>query len=476
MAEHRPLPIDATMLELFHAELEQQTAVLVSGMLALEKGEPQAALLDNLMRAAHSLKGAARLLKITSIEKIAHVMEDKFVAAQKGVLHIDAGHVDVLLSAIDTMQKIGGGDPDLLLDWHQRHSEDFTQLLAGLAAIGGKAAAPKSKGGKKSAVAGDAPADTAADAGAAPAFDKPDAVRVSGARIDSLIGKSSELLIQHRWLHGFVNDMIQMKKRFSEVNNLIESLREIAGRSFDPEAINAQLRQISKRLRDNNQQFNHSIGTVYEFYHRTDSLLETINQEILSTRMRPFAERLSRFPRMVRDISRSLRKNVSLRIEGGNTEVDRDVLDKIETPLNHLLRNAIDHGVETPAVRRRHGKPEEASIVIAASYRSGMLHISISDDGAGIDLEAIRRKVINRGLAPAAVVAELSTPELLEFIFLPTFSTKEKISELSGRGVGLDVVKDTVTALKGSIKVDTVRGRVPVLSCRCRSPCRWLPR
>jgi len=445
--------IDVTMLELFHAELQQQAGVLVEGMLRLEQGDTDPAIINSMMRAAHSLKGAARLLRVTSVEQIAHIMEDKFVAAQNGQFSIGPEHIDNLLSVVDAIKEIGTTNAGALLDWHTEHAEKYNALLAELKSIGVAKAANRRRAPRRGT-------DVEKNSENWQTTQEPaEVVRIASSKIEAMVGKSSELLVQHRWLNAFVAEMIQLKKRFSEVNSMVEAMRESHSSADSPENITEDLRSLSKRLRENNQRLNQGISNVYEFYHRTDSLIEDLNRDILTTRMRPFAERLTQFPRMVRDISRGLRKKVRLRIEGGSTEVDRDVLDKIEAPLTHLVRNAIDHGVEKPSERKKLGKKEEADILISASYRAGMLQISIADDGAGINLEAIKRKILDKGLAEQRVIDHFTERELMEFMFLPEFTTKRRVTEISGRGFGLDVVKNTVTSLKGTVKVNSKPGQ-----------------
>jgi two-component system sensor histidine kinase and response regulator WspE len=160
----------------------------------------------------------------------------------------------------------------------------------------------------------------------------------------------------------------------------------------------------------------------------------------------------------VRDVARQLGKQAELHITGGSTEVDRDVLEKLEAPLTHLLRNAIDHGLESPEERLAAGKRAEGEIRIEASHQHGMLHVVIADDGRGIDLERVRDKVRERGLAGPEIVSRLTEIELLEFLFLPGFSTAERVSEISGRGVGLDAVQSSVKEFGGVVRVTTIPG------------------
>ena len=162
---------------------------------------------------------------------------------------------------------------------------------------------------------------------------------------------------------------------------------------------------------------------------------------------------------MIRDLARKLGKLVAFEVIGENTGVDRDILEKLEAPLNHLIRNSLDHGLETPEDRQAAGKSPTGTIRLEARHRAGMLQIQLSDDGRGIDPEKLRTRVLNLGLATNEIAAKLNDGELLEFLFLPGFSTKDKVTEISGRGVGLDVVQTMVREVSGSVRVTSKLGK-----------------
>jgi two-component system sensor histidine kinase and response regulator WspE len=199
--------------------------------------------------------------------------------------------------------------------------------------------------------------------------------------------------------------------------------------------------------------------------------------EALQCRMRPFGDATGAYPRIVRDLARSLGKRVRFSIVGEATQVDRDILDMLDAPLGHLLRNALDHGVETPEQRIARGKPVEASLTLEARHSAGKLLISVSDDGAGIDLEGLRAAVVQRRFADEATTARLSDQELLEFLLLPGFSMREHVTDVSGRGVGLDAVHEMVKAVRGTVRIFNEPGQgvrfvlqLPLtLSCVARS-------
>jgi len=168
--------------------------------------------------------------------------------------------------------------------------------------------------------------------------------------------------------------------------------------------------------------------------------------------MRPFVDGVQSFPRMVRDLARGLNKQVQLEIVGQSTPVDRDILKKLEAPLTHMIRNAIDHGIESPQERETAGKPMEGTVRLESFHRGGMLAITISDDGRGIDIDRMRQKIIERNLGSPKRAAQLSDAEIIEFLFQPGFSTAEQVTEISGRGVGLDIVKSMVQEVGGTIR------------------------
>jgi two-component system sensor histidine kinase and response regulator WspE len=188
------------------------------------------------------------------------------------------------------------------------------------------------------------------------------------------------------------------------------------------------------------------------------SLGNRLHEEVITSRMRPFSDVTRGFPRMIRDIARQLGKKVDLKIEGLATQVDRDILDRIEAPLNHLLRNALDHGIETVEERRQAGKPEQATLQLTAVHSSGMLSIHVKDDGRGIDLEKLRKSIVAKGMVNKTMAMEMNETELLEFLFLPGFSTRDEVTEISGRGVGLDVVHSTVQQMRGVVRASSTAG------------------
>ena len=282
------------------------------------------------------------------------------------------------------------------------------------------------------------------------------------------MGLAGESLVQSHRLRPLVDALWRLRKRQI---SLLESLQTLEDRfaatspgAGDPRprvsaAGHELLAKARLRAAENLQSLGETVEAIESFAHASEDLANRMHHEVLASRMRPLADGIRGFPRLVRDMARELGKQARFEVDGEATGVDRDVLDRLESPLNHLIRNALDHGVELPEDRRAAGKPPVATIRLEARHRAGMLQIVLSDDGRGVDLERLRAKVLERGLTSAAMARQLGETELLDFLFLPGFTTKEQVTEVSGRGVGLDVVQSMVHSARGTVRVASQRGK-----------------
>lgn len=226
-------------------------------------------------------------------------------------------------------------------------------------------------------------------------------------------------------------------------------LRQNAPSGVDPEPLarmEAWVQDVRGAWHDHLEEFDSHVR-------RGTDLAERMHREVLASRMRPFGDGVRGFPRMVRDLARTLDKPVDFAIHGEAVRVDRDVLEKLDAPLTHLLRNALDHGCQSTAARLAAGKPGRNRVTLSARHWAGFLNIRVEDDGAGIDEERVRQRIVSRGFHDAATVAGLRSEEVLEFLFLPGFSTSGTVTEISGRGVGLDVVRALLQELGGRVHV-----------------------
>ncbi|SCZ24446.1 MULTISPECIES: hybrid sensor histidine kinase/response regulator [unclassified Pseudomonas] len=454
---------DASLLELFSLEAEAQVQVLSAGLLALERDPTQADYLESCMRAAHSLKGAARIVGVDAGVSVAHVMEDCLVSAQEQRLVLGAEHIDALLQGTDLLMRIATpgnsvGAPDIdayvalmgrLLDPNAPQApavvvpsvetavEPLRIELPDVEPPPAMEPAPKRKrvteGGER-------------------------VLRVTAERLNSLLDLSSKSLVETQRLKPWLATMQRLKRQQSTGLRALEELNvHLKDHALSLQAQEA-LGDARRLLAETQQLLAQKTAELDEFAWQASQRAQVLYDTALACRMRPFADVLSGQARMVRDLGRSLGKQVRLEIEGEKTQVDRDVLEKLEAPLTHLLRNAVDHGIEPPEQRILAGKPAEGVIRLRASHQAGLLVLELADDGAGVDLERVRRSIVERGLSPEQTAASLSEEELLTFLFLPGFSLRDKVTEVSGRGVGLDAVQHMVRQLRGAVVLEQTAG------------------
>ncbi len=457
---------DFSMFDLFRMEVEAQVSTLSHDLLELEKtpGSPQR--LESLMRAAHSLKGAARMVGVDAVVSIAHVMEDVFVAAQRGELSFSSDHIDVLLRATDTIVSIAAVDEDTQKQWQQENDDNLSELVAALARILHQEPQPSAGAVPPSVEAAAAEDRTPPEPGehrnrGALRSDSDRGVgrtlRIDADRMSKILGMSGEMLVESRGLGQYTEAFYFIKRQQDELMLTLERWRDSDEPGHEAAHLEYQ-RAAFQRLDEIRRVLSEQISSLDEFDRRNSNLSHKLYHEIAGSRMRPFMDGVAGFTRMIRDLGRSLKKDVALEIRGGDTPVDRDVLEKIKAPLNHLLRNAVDHGIEPLEGRAARGKPQLATIVLSATHGGGLLKLTVQDDGAGIDVERLREKLVEKGLVEADMLSHLDENELLEFLFLPDFSTRDEVTEISGRGVGLDVVRDMMRELSGTVSIDSIEG------------------
>ena len=463
---------DASLLELFSLEAEAQTQVLNEGLLALERNPTQADQLEACMRAAHSLKGAARIVGVDAGVSVSHVMEDCLVSAQEGRLYLQREHIDALLQGTDLLMRIatpGNTVTPQDIDGYVAHMNelldpsapsarvappefDVSQLLL-MPAPAVPERAPEPVVEQQVEV----PVEAAAEPARRPqrlTESGERVLRVTAQRLNSLLDLSSKSLVETQRLKPFLVTLQRLKRMQSTNLRAMDTLNEhlkVAGISHEAEQALVDARQM---LAESQHLLSEQTAELDEFCWQAGQRAQLLYDTALACRMRPFADVLVGQERMVRDLGRALGKQIRLEIEGEKTQVDRDVLEKLEAPLIHLLRNAVDHGIETPEQRLLAGKPAEGLIRLRISHQAGLLVLELSDDGAGVDLERLRRTIVERQLSTEETVAQLSEEELLTFLFLPGFSLRDTVTEVSGRGVGLDAVQHMVRLLRGAIVLE----------------------
>ena len=458
---------DASLLELFSLEADAQTQVLSAGLLALERNPTQADQLEACMRAAHSLKGAARIVGVDAGVSVAHVMEDCLVSAQEGRLYLQPEHIDALLQGTDLLMRIATPGNDV----GPSDIEAYVALMERLLDPSQPIATPVPKPEPIPAPRVDAlllepELEPAPPLGSeAPRQNKrmteggERVLRVTAERLNSLLDLSSKSLVETQRLKPYLASLQRLKRIQSNSLRALDALDgQLKSLDLNLEAQEA-LADTRRLLSEAQALLAEKNAELDEFGWQAGQRAQVLYDTALACRMRPFADVLAGQVRMVRDLGRSLGKQVRLEIEGEKTQVDRDVLEKLEAPLTHLLRNAVDHGIETPEQRVLAGKPAEGLIRLRASHQAGLLVLELSDDGNGVDLERLRGTIVDRHLSPVETALRLSEEELLTFLFLPGFSLRDKVTEVSGRGVGLDAVQHMVRQLRGAVVLEQTAGQ-----------------
>ena len=514
------------MLELFRLEAESQAEILSSGVLEIEEQRQSAETIESLMRAAHSLKGAARIVGLDAAVQVAHALEDVFLAAGDNKISVQPAHADILLAGVDFLSSIAAADNGNEATWQdqantcvrnlqalasnapqqvsdltpetvepptpeethkeqssipegsskaeptrlaretsdkeeplhgslQESAETESKSTAEIERTGATSAdvspPQKKQGPHNSAKPQVNPADSSKD-------EEDRVVRVSAESLTRLVGLAGESLVEARQLRPFADSLLVLREFQTDLCDQITTCEEHIRSVELPPSQMTLIESLRQRSVQGLDKLTKIIEAFEGFARRNEDLSERLHREVIFSRMRPLADGIHGFPRLVRDVSRQLNKQVRLVVNGEQTGVDRDILDKLEAPLSHLVRNALDHGMELPDDRLREGKPASGTITIDAGHRAGSLTISITDDGRGISLESLKTKIIERELVTPQVAERLSEAEVLEFLFLPGFSTRNKVTEISGRGVGLDVVQTMVKAVGGTVRITTQLG------------------
>jgi len=449
--------IDPEMFVLFCTELQNSINIINNNLLDLESHKNNSDnSLEAMMRAAHSIKGAARMIGIDAVVKLAHAMEDVFVAAQHKHIFLDKRTVDQLLNCNDLLIEIEKTNKENIshdiTQWTKNNTDYLNQFINSLVLIKNKQEFSIVK------LQRDNSSDIIINTTNNESLYSPSSsnmVKVSTRRINKLVSLAGELSVSSNWIRQYADSMLTFKRKHNEMLDQIDRLRSLIEDNHRSDFENKLITSIQHKAENYRDEITSRLISLDNFDRHSSNINSQINHEIIASRMRPFSDTTHGYKRLARDLSSSLNKQVKLEIEGQDTPVDRDILEKLDAPLNHIIRNAIDHGIETPDVRRKKGKPETGTIKISASHQSGRLKIQIKDDGCGVDIELLRKNVLDKNLVNSKMADNLSKSELLDFLFLPSFTTRSEVTELSGRGVGLDIVHSALQEVRGKLHADT---------------------
>ncbi len=466
----------------FASEAGEHLQVMNQQLLALEaatEASQAAGCLEEIFRAAHTLKGAARVVNLDAVSQVAHALEAFMGKLRNGQQAPAPATVDRLLQVLDALTELVRTGLE-----GAEAAVDVPGLVASLEALAEDEARPPTTSTEpKSSLQppAEAPVELAQPP-ARPGTSRPaeahgqpvdETVRIATAKLDLLLARVGELQvarISHTTRLAGLRELLEVTEQWEAEwrrgrERHRREQRPVAGPAAEPApaagaAGPGLLEHNEAQLKSTRARLGQLLSGLEADNRRLVQLIGDLQEEVRRTRLRPLATVLEPFPRMVRDLARELGKEVTFVIQGDDIEVDRSVLEQIKDPLMHLLRNSVDHGLEAPAARLTAGKPAAGRLRLAATQQGSSLHLEVSDDGGGVDLEQVQRQAQRLGVLTAAeAAAELPEQEALGLIFRPGFSTRSVATTVSGRGVGLDVVRQNVERLNGWVDVHSRPGQ-----------------
>jgi two-component system chemotaxis sensor kinase CheA len=437
---------DPSLVNDFLLESEELLQGMDQDMVALESSPHNEDLLNRIFRAMHTIKGTSGFLGFDPVVRLSHRAEDVLNALRRGEIRLDRRIMDVLLAARDQLGVMlndirRGGLKQYQIDALVTELEEVQKVHTALLPLGELLV-------KHQVISSADPGSLLAEQTQSPNPPKLGQLVVEkGLATPAQVGEalaqpkqlaelqsSSTMRVDARKLDKLINLIGEL---VLERNRLMQLSRDSSSGKLTGDDLDSLLSESSARL---------SLVT------------DELQSAGLKTRMVPIETVFRKLPRLVRDVAHTLQKEVRLVLRGEDTELDKTMVELIGDPLVHLVRNSLDHGIEMPDVRERSGKPRQGTIRIEASQEGDQIVIVIADDGAGISPERVGRKAVEKGLVTAERLRLLSPREILDFVFLPGFSTAEKTSDLSGRGVGMDVVRSNLKKLNGSVEIESNSG------------------
>lgn len=456
------------MLEIYVEEARELIEGLNKDFLDLEKMPESELVLAGILRRMHTLKGSSYISKFNHVGDLAHKMED-FMQIYKQKESVSKNEMlDTAFLAVDLMSEIveyindNGNEriPQLTtrlaeIDNKMFLFQNFTELPAEIKSTDDQKSISDSKARKKKS-------------------EDENIIKISTEYMDKLVDMASELMINQTqlgvYLHSLkevLSDIEGEKKQMHGAENILEDAIEFGVLSSEEQPADSskraeEVRKISDNIKDVVRAVNMIHGDLNKLTEgleqnisRISSISKLLHSDMLKTRMVPVENLFNRYPRAVRDMAQKQKKKVNLVIEDNNTEMDRAMVEGLAEPILHIIRNAIDHGLELPKERTENGKNETGTLLLKARQEKNQIVIDIEDDGRGIDLDIIRDKILEKNLAEADQVEKMSDAEVLDYIFYSEFSTRDEATDVSGRGIGLDAVSTQIQKLKGNIRVKT---------------------
>ena len=427
--------------EVFVPEAREYLAALNTALVELEKNLANKDVLSDIFRVAHTLKGMAATMGFDKITHLTHKMEDVFDKLRKGEASAKGDTLDVLFECLDALSKLVDE-----IDTGAEAKSDVERLVARLAALVGEEGGPAAPAPQTEEAAG-----TEVDAEAEPektGAPPPTEEQVSGEeRVEQTV--TTVPAGQDGTAPAAAAPEAEKKTKTTHVRINTSYLDVVMNLVGELVISKSQLEQISGR---------HKIDELTETLQEFDRIAIDLQEAVLKTRMVSVSQVFDRYPRMVRDLTRKLEKDIEFEIYGADIGIDRLLLDEINEPLVHLLRNAIDHGVELPAAREKKGKLRKGKVTLGARRERGFILIEVSDDGKGLDPVLIQKKAVSLGMITEEQTRTMSNEDTFGLICDSRFSTAETVTDISGRGVGMDAVKTMIESFNGRLAIRSQKG------------------
>lgn len=447
---HTAPPVDPEFLQLqrmFLEESEEYLKLLNREILSLER-TPSAETVNSIFRAFHNLKGSGGSYGFPAITRIAHLLES-YVQPMRGDVRVITQHaIGNMLRGVDELEKLFGECRRGRHDEYpvERIEQELRELLVPEVETRGHAAAAHVE---------------RAVVKPTPVLRAPDSMRVNLRKIDGIVNAAIELSIAHNAEQALLATFDALVERSQRQLVAWQTLRDALlreGVAMSDEVLQ-MMTAFSASLGEMHEQLGDLDRAVDSNFSTWKSLADALSNDVLQLQLQPLSTLFEIFERIVRDLAQSLGKSVTLDIQGGDVEVDRRIIDALKDPFVHLLRNSIDHGIEAPAERKQIGKTERGRLRVTAQQMGFSFAVSITDDGRGLDREEIVRTAVSRQIITQQQAATLGNAEIHRLLFRPGFSTREEVTDISGRGVGLDVVATNVHQLGGEVFVSSEPGQ-----------------
>jgi len=450
------------LIAIFKAETEEHLTKLENGLVELERRPENPELVRNLNREVHTLKGAARVFGFLEIQEIAHRIEDILEAVAEEKVFFNSYRTEQLFKGFDAIRIIleriaRGKEIDLDIS-------DICKNLETCLSKGEATGRPRCEPGQRQKD-GRVQGEALPCPGPEESFSLPNPgeeyIRIPLSRADKLLYLVGEVVIHRMKSSAKIAQAKRFSKLTREVQKTVLSLGEAIKKELAPQ--NGEVMKWFSQCHAQIQRLKEQASGLYdqvssEVFH-LDPVIDQLQTKMKGMKMLPLSTIFEGFPRMVRDIASQQGKEIRLVISGGETELDKRVLEGIRTSLIHLLRNSIDHGIETPGAREALGKPRDGILKISAVNEGGHVRVAVEDDGKGMDFGEIKQNALRKGLVSEGNLSRMTDREILNIVFLNGYSTSPMVTEVSGRGMGLDIVMRDITHLKGQVTMDTQKNR-----------------